>query len=604
MNEISNKINSIEEFRACYEHELKEILEELNKKGVTNIEGVEETIKLFFDEYYQYLSMQFSSDKEVIEELQRLYYNFKEKQQYLECFNDIIPQEIYSKLDKDNERIIRAKKLRFSSEDDINLESYFREYIITNLRQSFSLTNFFLKLEYKSPNLFVGSIMYNGNLKRLEELLNKHEKNQEIIKNAKNKIEEITTRTITDIDIASLKKSSYTMPSDLFDEFNSYLFKKSCEGLYLDTYDMYLGSYKSFTKEKSAQLTFEEKHMIGKRIKITEEDLKEYLASPITFGSFWKENIIEQFLKKFSNILYQKKLRFWFVREGYDFSDIESIYDYVNRKRKIRILPKSRKLRRDRIFWDIKDSMERLNNIKEMKEFLSFCQMHNKAIYLNYEKVVANIDELSKLTITNANIEQLKTEFLDFLDSIKQYRIELAMEMFDLTKEKVIELSNEELEQRYLKLEKDNDAIAKRALEKLKTNKQESMSKFLPDLIKENIKKLEQTKSTIEISEKELVTIDQDIRNLADESVQDSIQDTLLVYLPKDNSELCLYIIYKLLIKYIKLIAPKILENATEREQVLLDNYKNLNIVTPYGLQDTEIPVIGPKITRTLENKK
>ena len=58
MNEISKStnINSFEEFRACYEQELKEILEELSNNGVENIEGVEDVIKLFFEEYYQYLS--------------------------------------------------------------------------------------------------------------------------------------------------------------------------------------------------------------------------------------------------------------------------------------------------------------------------------------------------------------------------------------------------------------------------------------------------------------------------------------------------------------------------------------------------------------------
>ena len=60
---ISTNINSIEEFRACYEQELKEILEELSNNGVENIDGVEEVVKLFFDEYYQYLSIELASDR-------------------------------------------------------------------------------------------------------------------------------------------------------------------------------------------------------------------------------------------------------------------------------------------------------------------------------------------------------------------------------------------------------------------------------------------------------------------------------------------------------------------------------------------------------------
>ena len=187
MNEISNKINSIEEFRACYEHELKEILEELNKNGVTNIEGVEETIKLFFDEYYQYLSLQLASDKEVIEELQRIYYIFKEKKQYLECFEDVIPKEFYSKLDEDNKKMGEKRKLTFSSEAGVELKSFSFESIIVNLKRSFTLAKFIWKLEFKFPSLFIGSIIYNGNLKKLEELLDRREKKLEIIKNAKNK---------------------------------------------------------------------------------------------------------------------------------------------------------------------------------------------------------------------------------------------------------------------------------------------------------------------------------------------------------------------------------------------------------------------------------
>ena len=36
MNELIKSINSFEEFRACYEQELKEILDELDKNGVTS----------------------------------------------------------------------------------------------------------------------------------------------------------------------------------------------------------------------------------------------------------------------------------------------------------------------------------------------------------------------------------------------------------------------------------------------------------------------------------------------------------------------------------------------------------------------------------------
>lgn len=608
MSETSNStnINSIEEFRACYEQELKEILEELNKNGVTNIEGVKEVIKLFFDEYYQYLSVQALSSREAIEEIQRSYYNFKEKKYFLECFKDVIPEEFYSKLEENDGLMMGKKSLTFSSENDIKLESTCREYKIEHLKKTFDLEKICWKIGYKFTGLFEGSIIYNGNLKRLEELLDRREKVLEEVKKNKKQMEEIPARTITDFDAFSLKNISYAMPSDLFEGFNSYLFKIVCECLYLDTHYMFLSSSNKYNTELLEDAKLRERHMIGKIIKITEEDLKSYLTSQITLGSFWKENIIEQFLNKFSSILYLNKLDFWFAIENYAFYDIERLYNNVNRKRGIRILPKSRESRRNSIFWDIVDSMKRLNTINEDRAFLSCCQVYDKEIDLKYKRVVAGIEELSNSKLTEANVNNLKNEFLNFIDSIKQCRIELAMEIFGLTEEKVKQMSSEELKQKYQKLKEDNYEHAKNALERLKTNKKESMRESLPNFIKENIKELEQTKSTIEKLEQELVAIDQEIRNLAEESVQDSIQDKkpLPVRLGNDNSELHLYIVYKLIKKYINLLAPKILENSEEREKSLLENYKNLDFITPYGLQEPDMPVIGPSVTRILSGKK
>ena len=613
MNEISKSINSIEEFRACYEQELKGILEELNKNGVTNIEGVEEVIKLFFDEYYQYLSVELASDTEIIEEHQRIAYILTEKKHFLEGFKEKIPQEFYEKVCQDNKEINEqrhslTKVLRLNDELYQTRMEEIKECclkkIFPNLRKMINTLEF---VYLRSKYLFVGSIAYNGNLKKLDELLGKREENFKMKKMAEAQMEEIVNKAIADLDDFSLMTNSYIAPSDLFDGFNPYLLKMFCDGLYLDTFDMRLGFSEKIMGKVLGQTTTEEKNII----KITVEDLRGYLTSPINLGNFWKEKIIEQFLElvsgNFHLIITYVPLTILKLFEKYTFDEIEELYKSVNRKRKFRILPKSREKRRIRIFWDIEDAMKKFKRNEEIKKFLSLCPIYNEEIYLKYKKVVDDIEDYNKnpSKITDSNIEQLKSEFLQFLNSIKEYRVELAIEIFGLTREEVEKLSAKELEQKYRNLLDDMVEKANQAKERLATNKQKVMCTHLPKVIKDRIDSIDQIKSYIEKLNRELETIEREIRALGDESLRDN--DSISTYRPKDNYELHLWILDRLMHKYAPLMVAKIRENAKEREQALLESDKNIKLNTPFNLISSNndgIPVIGPIITRELKRGK
>ena len=163
MNELIKSINSIEEFRACYKQELKEILEELSNNGVENIDGVEEVVKLFFDEYYQYLSVELAPYIGVEEEEQFTIYSLTEMEEFLKKFKNVLSSQDYEKLYQDNRREMEdVKKI-------IKYNGSFKNwYLEKNMSK---LNKMILSLE--TPSLFIGSIIYNGHLKNVEELLKK-----------------------------------------------------------------------------------------------------------------------------------------------------------------------------------------------------------------------------------------------------------------------------------------------------------------------------------------------------------------------------------------------------------------------------------------------
>ena len=145
---------------------------------------------------------------------------------------------------------------------------------------------------------------------------------------------------------------------------------------------------------------------------------------------------------------------------------------------------------------------------------------------------------------TRANINQLKFDVLEFLNLIKKLRIELAMEIFGLTEEKVKQISSEELEQMYQKLLDDTVVQAKEAREKLAANKQAAMRALIPEFILQNANVVKQIEAEIENLNSKLKTTEQEIRALADESLQN--KKHISIYQPKDNGDLHLYILNKL----------------------------------------------------------
>ena len=264
---ISTNINSIEEFRACYEQELKEILEELSNNGVENIDGVEEVVKLFFDEYYQYLSIELASDREVYEEYQRTLYQLTEQEIYLRSFVDVISSEFYGDIyreifneigilkgfviNNDNRHdwhtASNAKKYtnseyleheeRLKKETWNKCASHFRTWYLEKKLSRMHESLLGLRDERKR---IIVSIIYNCHLKRLEDLLGICTQCNCLIDDNTNEIRKLKNETIRDLDMASLSAISYHLPSDLFDEFNTYIFDVLCDGVYLRTSDMNL----------------------------------------------------------------------------------------------------------------------------------------------------------------------------------------------------------------------------------------------------------------------------------------------------------------------------------------------------------------------------
>ena len=273
MNEISKStnINSIEEFRAYYDQELKEILEELSNNGVENIDGVEEVVKLFFDEYYQYLSVELAPYIGVEEEEQFTIYSLTEMEEFLKKFKNVLSSQDYEKLYQDNRREMEdVKKI-------IKYNGSFKNwYLEKNMSK---LNKMILSLEI--PSLFIGSIIYNGHLKNVEELLKKYQiysiNITRLERNKEQKFYEIKK---------IMSAFSYEIPKDLLEKIHPYLLEILYNNLYLNTTNMYL--FLSDHGPGHAQV-----YGIGKCQKITKEELNSYLGIPISFGNFWKVEIIK-----------------------------------------------------------------------------------------------------------------------------------------------------------------------------------------------------------------------------------------------------------------------------------------------------------------------
>lgn len=661
MNEMikSTNINSIEEFRACYEQELKEILDELDKNGVTNIEGVEEVIKLFFEEYYQYLSVELASDREVYELYQRTMYGLTEKKNYLDCFTNVIPSEFYSevyrKLDSEIQELATfipnydnryyflagsgAKK--YSNEEYLKMEEQTKREIEEKCSRKFRVWYLENKisrlhgmyrnlLELEKTNKFelaVGSIIYNGHLKRLEELLKVGTKCNEMIIKFINEIERLKSEITLDLDDSSLDKITYQLPTDLFDEFNPYIFNILCDGLYLKITDMSLertGKYKTFTQKKREEIG------TNKVKKIKKQDLEEYLNSSIVVKDFWKEKIIDDFLRICIEQLTgpgPDHIRLG-IKSLFEKKALEQIEKLRN------MLLKSKK----NIFSNEQSRIDELKTIAGLlnwgdgldcfnkyfcvfyhPEIYSYLDDFNKAsaLQIEYKYRCANKRNFSEEEINNAkrefvkflksNFKKMQNGVLTYLDNVVKLRTELAMKIFGLTEEEVKQISAEDLELKYQELLDKEVEKLKQARERLVNNKQESMRSFIPQFVLERSKEVDILKSNIGQLRGKLGEIQEEIIQLTNRTLSATATSVLAFRPQGDNSELHLYILNKLVNKYKPLIEPKIIENAKDREQTLLDSDKSINLDIPFNLTSSYnngIPVIGPSITRKLGDGK
>ena len=656
MNEISKSanLNSIEEFRACYEQELKEILEELNNNGVTNIEGVEDIIKLFFDEYYQYLSIELSSDRELYEVYQHTMYALTERKLLLSSFTDVITSEFYndvlsqisfeiSKLEsfspKYNDRYESdtASNARiYTNEEYQKKEEFLQRDIWSRCAGMFRIWYLEKKISTlhqlllgNNDKVAIGSIVYNGHLKQMEGLLNECAQCNALIIKFGNEIKALKDISIIDLNAASLNKISYHLPSNLFSDFNPYVFNVLCDGVYLNNTDMSLsrtGRYKSFTQKKREEIGTSETKRIGK------EQLEEYLNSLIEIKSFWKEKVIDDFLK--ICIVQLTGLGPGHLRLGIKSLFSKSIVEEIQRLRTLinstekgsifskitKYLPKSDEA--------MIDELIKLSNIifkNDLDGFnKNFCYFYHPEIYsllesflkannlrLECEYLYANssitppskINESREKLISflKANLKQIKNDILAYLESVESLRIKLAMEIFGLTKEKFSDISNEELEKKYQDLLNEVVEKLKQARERLATNKKNSMQAFIPQFILESSKTVDTLNSNIEQLRQKIKEKEEEIRNLTDRRLNVEALNASSLQLQEDNSELHLYILNKLIHKYRPLIEPMIKKNSSERENALLANAQSMTSIVPFNLaapyNDT-IPVIGPAITK------
>ena len=659
MNEIGKSINSIEEFRVCYEQELKEILDELDKNGVTNIEGVEEVIKLFFDEYYQYLSVELASNREIYELYQQTMYGLTEKRNYLGCFTSVISSEfygeVYRKLDSEINELATfipnydnrydfltgsgAKK--YTNEEYLDMEEDLQRRIEHDCSRKFRVWYLEKKtsrlhamcrnlLELENTNKFklaVGSIIYNGHLRKLEELLNVGDKCSARIIKFRNEIERLKSETTLDLNSASLDKITYELPIDLFAEFNSYIFNILCDGVYLKITDMSLertGKYKTFTQKKREEIG------TSKTKKIEKQDLEEYLNSSIEVKDFWKEKIIDDFLRICIEQLTgpgPDHIRLG-ISALFGKKTLEQMQNLRN------MLLKSKKT----IFSNEQSRIAELNIIRDLLNGGGglncfnryFCVFYHPEIYSHlhdfneafnlqtiYRYHCANRRDFSEQEINKAkrdfekflksNFKKIQNGVLRYLDNVENLRTELAIEIFGLTEEEVKQMSEDELEQKYQNLLKQEVEKLEQARKRLVNNKQEAMRSFIPQFILESSNEVDALKSNIGQLNRKLEEIQEKIIQLTNGTLSAEAPSVSFFKPQGDNSELQLYILNKLVNKYRPLIEPMIRENTKEREQTLLDSDKTMNLDTPFGLTSSYnngIPVIGPSIPRKLGDGK
>lgn len=574
MNELIKSINSIEEFRACYEQELKEILEELSNNGVENIDGVEEVVKLFFDEYYQYLSVELAPYIGQEEEKQFTIYALTEMEKFLKKFKNVLSSQDYEKLYQDNRREMEAVKKIIKTND-----SFKNWYLEKNMSK---LNKMILSLE--TPSLFIGSIIYNGHLRKLEELLKKYQiysiNITSLERNKEQKFYEIKK---------IMSAFSYEIPKDLLEKIHPYLLEILYNNLYLNTTVMHL-------------LFDEYAHVygIGKSQKFTKEELNSYLGIPISFGNFWKVEIIKQFLSKLKNDSYLMGFYINYLFQKSTFEELEYLYNLLNSKLKIKLLSKPWKIFLK--FWD-EFHIENLDKSRKMHDFCkAFNGCLNKKLCLNSAKIFSNYGGYYGISQADNNvIKQLKSDYIDILDGIKEYRIEFAMKLFGLTREEAVALSIDELEQKYNDFREEIHREAEQALKKIETISETESAKFLVP-IREKEEEIVEIDSAIRNTKEKMEEIIQKIREFADKSLD--VKEPISACINSSDYELHLYILNKLIKKYRPLIEPKITEFAEKSQQTALDAYNNMDIITPFGLNVSShdrIPVIGSAITRKLE---
>ena len=576
MSEISKStnINSIEEFRACYEQELKEILEELSNNGVENIDGVEEVVKLFFDEYYQYLSVELAPYIGVEEEEQFTIYSLTEMEEFLKKFKNVLSSQDYEKLYQDNRREMEdVKKI-------IKYNGSFKNwYLEKNMSK---LNKMILSLE--TPSLFIGSIIYNGHLKNVEELLKKYQ----IYSINITRLESDKEQKFYEIK-KIMSAFSYEIPKDLLEKIHPYLLEILYNNLYLNTTDMHLLFY-----------GYAKLYGIGKCQKITKEELNSYLGIPISFGNFWKVEIIKQFLSKLKNDSYLMGFYLNYLFQKSTFEELEYLYNLINSKLKIKLLSKPWETFLK--FWD-EIHIENKDKSRKMHDFCrAFNGSLNEELRLKSGNIYGNYGGYYGFKQTDNNvIKKLKSDYIDLLDGIKEYRIETAMKLFGLTREEAVALSIDELEQKYNDFREEIHREAEQALKKIETISKIESEKFIVP-IREKEEEIVEVDSAIRNTKEEMEEIIQEIREFADKSLD--VKEPISACINSSDYELHLYILNKLIKKYRPLIEPKITELAEKSKQTALDAYKKMDIITPFGLNissQDRLPSIGPSITRKLE---
>lgn len=549
MNESIN-INSIEEFRAYYDQELKEILEELSNNGVENIEGVEEVVKLFFDEYYQYLSVESASAIETIVANQQGIYKLRETQQLLEFSKDKSNKKYISGVQQaltiknDGRRLAKCRSGGFEIGIDISYDNVGRiknRYLSKNYPRLFSL------IGTDNIEVSVGSIVYNGRLEQLKKLLLEKKTLNDAICEYKEQKREITAQIADKLASIPLTNLSYSLPSDLFDGFNQQLFKFICDKVYLNSHNMAIRIWDTENPpvEKAEQWEF----CLGGFTKITDEVLREYLKEPISFGSFWKEGIIDDFLTCTSKWLEESK-------ESDSFLEDKAVYS----------LKEDSKYRNKWLMW------KKIYNFSNSRWF----QYPLLLLGVAFGSISALAFSILLSMILSVLINLIISA------SINMYKLHPNEELF---KKELKELLEQEISKMQL------------AHEKLVANRQKHLQDFKKELFSEDFSKLAQIGANIEKLREERVRKEQEIVLLSG-----SI-DGLCYQTKGDNSELHAYILKRLIDKYEPRIVPRIEECSSLREDEILNYdidyvpYCAVNIAYDY-----KMPITGPTITRSLKN--